>query len=97
MEDTLHKIQVWASHGTLRQFLYEVSAKIAAHGYQAALEGDTLTCFKVRKEGGFLGIGARKVREPVFKLTRKGEEIEIDPNAIDEEFVTLLASLLKQH
>ncbi|MBM3187910.1 MAG: hypothetical protein FJZ90_04215 [Chloroflexi bacterium] len=97
MEDTLRKLQIWASHGTIRQFYTEVSAKISPLGYEAEMTGDTVTCYRVRKEGGFLGIGARKVREPVFKVTRTDSEIVIDESSLDKEFVTLLAGMLAQH
>ena len=97
MEDTLHKIQVWASHGTLRQFHSEVAAKIAPHGYEAALKGTALTCYRVGKAGGFLGIGARKTRRPVLKLTRGSDGVTIDEDSVDEEFITLLAGMLEQH
>ena len=97
MEEELRRIKNWASHGTLRQFYTEVSAKVSGQGYEVELEGDTLTCYRIRKVGGFLGIGAKRVREPVLKVIRKEEEIIVPEDSADEEFVHFLASSLKQH
>ncbi len=97
MEDDLRTIQSWASHGTIRQFYAEVSAKMAQEGYEVELEGDSLTCYRVRKEGGFLGIGKRQVKELMLKIIRKGEEIIIPEESADKEFVKELASSLRVH
>jgi len=97
MEEELHKVRTWASHGTLRQFYTEVSAKLADEGYKVNLEGGTLTVYKVHKEGGFLGIGARKIEESVLVVTGEGAELEIPPETADAEFVGLLGAKLKQH
>ena len=97
-EEDLRKIEGWASHGTLRQFYAEASAKLSKEGgYQVELEGDSLTCYRVRKEGGFLGIGKHEVKEPVLKIIRKGDEIAIPEESADEAFVKQLASLLRIH
>ena len=97
MEEELQSIRNWISHGTLRQFYADVSVRIAEAGYEAEVEGNTLTCYRVRKEGGFLGIGARKIRETVLQIIRKDDTIEIPETSIDEEFVRDLAGMLKQH
>lgn len=97
MEDALHSIRVWSSHGTIRQFASEIAGKIAKIGYVAELEGDTLTCYRVVKQGGVLGIGARKVKQPVMKFIRKGDGVEVVEDAIDQTFLTELVGLLKQH
>jgi len=97
MEEELRTIRSWASHGTLRQFRTEISAKVAEDGYQVKLEGDTLTVYKIRKEGGFLGIGARKIEEPVLKVVGEGAGMTIPEESADEEFVRLLAPKLTQH
>ncbi len=97
MEDDLCSIQSWASHGTLRQFYAEVSAKMGKEGYQVELEGDSLICYRVRKEGGFLGIGKRQVKELVLEIIRKGEEIVIAEECADKEFVKELARSLRVH
>ena len=97
MEEELHKIRGWASHGTLKQFYSEVSAKIGEEGYKAKLEGDTLTIYKTHREGGFLGIGARKIQDAVLVLVGEGANLEIPEESADEEFVRFLADKLKQH
>jgi len=97
MEEELRTIRSWASHGTLRQFRTEISGKVAADGYRVQLQGDTLTVYRIRKEGGFLGIGARKIEEPVLVVIGEGAGMRIPQESADEEFVGLLASKLKQH
>jgi len=97
MEEELRTIRSWASHGTLRQFRTEISGKVAADGYRVQLQGDTLTVYRIRKEGGFLGIGARKIEEPVLVVIGEGAGMRIPEESANEEFVRLLASKLKQH
>lgn len=97
MEEELQRIRNWASHGTIRQFYTEVAARVTELGYQAELEGNALMCYKVHKEGGFLGIGARKIRETVLQVTREGDEVLVPEESADEEFVRLLAGVLTQH
>ena len=97
MQDDLFKIHVWASHGTMKQFSAEVIAKLSKIGYNADLDGDTLTCYKIEHQGGILGIGARKVKKTVLKIIRKGSDVEIPESEADPEFVAQLSALLKQH
>ena len=94
MEDALHRIQVWASHGTMKQFSAEVIAKLSKAGMEAELNGDTLTCYKVERKGGLFG---KKERRPVLSIIRKGNEVTIPRESADPEFVEQLAILLKQH
>ena len=97
MEDALHKIRNWASHGTLRQFRTEIAGKVAPDGYEVEMEGDTLVCYRVSKAGGFLGIGARKVKETVLEVVGEGEGMQMIEESADEEFVAYLAGKLTQH
>ena len=97
MQDELFKIHVWASHGTMKQFSAEVIAKLSKIGYNADLNGDTLTCYKIESQGGFLGIGARKTKKTVLKIIRKGSDVDIPESEADPEFVAQLSELLKQH
>lgn len=97
MEDALHKIQNWASHGTMRQFLAEISAKVAEEGYEVAVDGAALVCSRVHKEGGFLGIGAKKISEPVLRIEYEDGLANIAPEPVDAEFVTYLSGLLGAH
>jgi len=97
MEDVLQKIKNWSSRGTLRQFYAEASAKAATKGYNSELTGDTITFYRTHKEGGFLGIGRRTVKEPVLKIIRHDDTVEIPEDSIDEAFVQELAGSLKQH
>jgi len=85
------------SHGSPRQFYSEIAYKIEPRGYEAEIDGETVTCYRVKKQGGLLGIGARRVRTPVLVLTKKGASIEIDEEHADPEFVALLGELLKAH
>ena len=97
MEDELQKIKNWSSHGTLRQFYTEVSAKAASMGYKAELTGNTITFYRTHKAGGFLGIGARTIKEPVLKIIRHDDTVEIPEDSVDPEFLKELAGSLKQH
>jgi hypothetical protein len=95
--EALHKIQMWAKHGTPRQFLTEIEAKITPHGYSAALEGNHIVCYKLEKKGGFIGIGARQVRRPVLRIIYDQDRVLIPEESALPEFVSLLSSLLKVH
>ena len=94
----LQKIMTWAGMGTPRQFYLEVVSKVAEADYEAELEGDTLTCYRVEKEGGFLGIGGSTTREPVLKVIMPEEgDVEVPEEPRDEEFIEFLAGQLTQH
>lgn len=95
--DALHKIQVWAKHGTPRQFVTEIEAKIAPHGYTAAIEGNHVVCYKLAKKGGFIGIGARQIRQPVLRIIYDQDRVLVPEDSAAPEFVSLLSSLLKGH
>lgn len=95
--EALHKIQVWAKHGTPRQFLTEIEAKIAPYGYVVALEGNHLVCYKLEKKGGFIGIGVRQVKQPVLRIIYDQDRVLVPEETAAPEFVNLLSSLLKGH
>ena len=97
MESDLVRLKRWARHGTLRQFMTEISYKIAKDGYSTELEGDKIICYSVTREGGFLGIGGHKVKTPVLDLTRVEDSVEIDLDRTDPEFVKMLLGKLKAH
>ena len=97
MEDNLLKLRRWMSHGNPRQFYTEIAYKIAAQGYVAEIADETVTCYRVKKQGGFLGIGARQVKTPVLVVARQGEEVVIDEAHADAEFLQLLMDLLQAH
>ncbi|MHB9032814.1 MAG: hypothetical protein ACYC6L_07190 [Anaerolineae bacterium] len=97
MEDLLYRIQVWASHGSMKQFSSEVIAKVQKMGMEAELVGNTLTCYKTDHKGGFLGMGAKKTRRIVLQITRNGNEVDIAKDTADPEFVEQLSVALKQH
>ncbi len=97
MEDAVRKVSNWASHGTLRQFHTELVARLS-DDYEVEINGDKLVCYSVRKEGGFLGIGAKKIRETVL-VAETGEDgiVALDIDASDPDFIEYLAPRLKQH
>lgn len=100
MDDDLRKIQSWAMHGTVRQVYADMAARLTTEGdYEAELEadGETIGFYRVTKQGGFLGIGGKMVREPVLTVIRQGEEVLIPEEPRDEEFVHLLAQKLEAH
>ncbi|MEA3408562.1 MAG: hypothetical protein U9R48_10885 [Chloroflexota bacterium] len=98
MEEELHEIRNWANHGTLGQFYNEIIARTGGEGYETEMEGNVVTCYKVHHEGGFLGIGRKTEKEVVLKaIDNEDGTISIPEESADEEFVTLLATRLKQH
>jgi hypothetical protein len=98
MEEELRKVMIWASHGTPRQFYYEVTARLEGQGYEVDLEGeDVVRVHKSHREGGFLGIGGRKVKETFLEVRFGGEDVVIPPESADEELVKTLAGLLGAH
>ena len=97
MDEPLGKIVRWANRGNLQQFYSELIARLAPHGYEALMENDTITCYRVEKNGGFLGIGARTERTPVLVLRKVEALVEPDDHPRDEAFLTVLAGLLQDH
>jgi hypothetical protein len=97
VQDELYKIKIWASHGTMKQFSAEVIAKANKLGYEADLDGNTLTCYKVEHQGGVLGLGRKKIKKTALKIIRTGNDVEIPEGDADPEFVAKLSDLLKQH
>jgi hypothetical protein len=97
MDADVRKIAAWAGQGTLRQFYIEVAAKTAKRGYEAEMMGDTVTCYRVSKQGGFLGLGGRQIKDPVLKIVGDESGICIADDCCDEEFVHELAGMLTHH
>lgn len=97
MEEELRKIRLWASHGTIRQFRAEIEGRIAAEGYKVDLESDTIAVYRISRQGGFLGLGVRKTREPVLRVTFGAEGVTLDEASADAEFVKYLAAGFSQH
>jgi hypothetical protein len=97
MEEKLHKLRTWIGHGSLRQFYTEVAPKLITQGYQIKLVGNVLTCYSESKEGGFLGIGARKTVKTLLKAVVEPDDIKIAEEDVDPEFLDVVLSLLKQH
>ena len=96
MEEKLQKIQAWASHGSLAQFHREVAGRISNDGYTVEVGDDKLSFYKPRKEGGFLGLFAKTIKEPMLEVIRTGGDIVLSETA-NEEFVDLLAGVLGAH
>ena len=97
-EEALRKISSHANRGTFRQFHTVIAARLAdRREYRIELEGSTITFLGVRKEGGFLGIGARTVTEPLLKLTKQGNRVIVAQESLDETFVHELARVLGPH
>lgn len=98
MEKKLQEIDTWANMGTIRQFQIELSARLADEGdYDVQLEGDTLRVYENEKEGGFLGIGARKSSKLVLEVRKEGEQAIVQKDSVDLEFVDKLNALLEHH
>jgi hypothetical protein len=97
MEEQLTKITGWVGRGTLRQFRNEVKGNLADSEYTVEVEGDALRFYRTHKEGGFLGIGAKTIKELVLEVTREGNNVEVSSEPRDPEFIQYLAGILIQH
>jgi len=101
MEDKLRRIKIWAGHGTPRQFFVELEARLAAKGqkreYVAEGEGSTITCYRLGKTGGFLGVGAMQTKAPVLRIIFGENGVEVPAEGADPVFVDWLAARLHQH
>lgn len=97
MEEILDRIATWASHGTLAQFRTEVDGYLKAQGYESEVQGEELLIYRARKKGGFLGIGAKTIKEPLMRISRAGGTVHVLPEPLDEELVHYLNSILRQH
>ncbi len=97
MEQELLKLRRWMSHGNPRQFYTEIAYKIKSHGYEAEIEDETVTCYRVKKQGGFLGLFARTVKTPVLVVKQEDDDVYIDEKNADPEFMALLTELLRAH
>lgn len=97
MEEILDRIAVWASHGTLSQFRTEVDGYLKGRGYDSEVQGEELLIYRPHKEGGFLGIGAKTIKEPLLIISKAGGTVSIPPEPRDEELIQYLSSVLHQH
>ena len=97
MEELRERIATWASHGTLAQFRMELDGYLKGEGYDSEVQGEELVIFKRRKEGGFLGIGAKTIKEPRLRISRAGGAARILPEPFDEELVRFIGSCLREH
>jgi hypothetical protein len=97
MQEIADSLTRWASHGSLEQFKAEIDGVLKRQGYDSEIQGDRLVIFRPRKEGGFLGIGAKTTKDPllVFGRTEGGAEVLLDP--FDEELARYLEDSLRQH
>ena len=98
MDDVLLKVQRWAMHGTVRQSFADMSARLSAvPDYTVELAGETINFFRMKKEGGLLGLFSKTVKEPVLTIRRVGEEVEIPDEPRDAEFIEELSRILQAH
>ncbi len=97
MEEILERIATWASHGTLSQFRTEIDGYLKDRGYDSEVQGNELLIYRPRKQGGFLGIGAKTVKEPLMKIRRSEDTVHVLREPLDEEFARYLNSCLRQH
>lgn len=97
MEEILDRIAVWASHGTLSQFRTEVDGYLKSRGYDSEVQGNELLIFRPHKEGGFLGIGAKTIKEPLLIISKAEGTVSIPSEPRDEELIQYLSSILRQH
>ena len=98
IQDSIDTIANWAVRGTIRQFYNEMQARLIDDpDYHAELQGNTVVFVHETKQGGFLGIGGRKVSETALEVHKDEEgEVTIPSEPMDEEFVQKLALTLER-
>lgn len=98
VDEALEYITSWANRGNMKQFYTEVSARLSTDNeHDVELDGDTLTFYNVRKEGGILGIGGQTVRDPALRLVQEGEMITVSDEPMDPDCAMAVAQALSGH
>ena len=97
MEEILERISTYASHGTLSQFRTEIGGYLTSSGYDSEVQGDELLIYRPHKEGGFLGIGAKTIKEPLLRIRKIAGSVSIPQEPRDEELLQYLNTILHQH
>ncbi len=102
LDTAINRISRYANRGSFRQFYNEMVAKLASDPeIEISMPDESSMVFsKVSKSGGFLGIGVRKVKTPILKLVKKGDDVLVDSettSSTDEAFTIRIASMLKPH
>jgi hypothetical protein len=98
VDEALAYITSWANRGNMKQFYTEVSARLSTDNeHDVELDGDAVTFYNVRKEGGILGIGAQTVREPALRLVQEGEMTKISDDPMDPDCAMAVAQALSRH
>lgn len=97
MEDKLHRIRNWANRGTLLQFYSELAGKLAKSEYQAEMKGNEVRFYRVKKSGGFLGIGAKQQKDLVLEVIRVGKDLLIPVETADPAFVDFIMPMIGAH
>lgn len=97
MEEKLHRIRNWANRGTLNQLFSELSAKLAKSEYRAEMKGNQVSFYRVKRSGGFLGIGVKETKDLVLEVMRDGAEIHIPTQTADAAFVDYITPMLGAH
>ncbi len=97
VDEALVYITSWANRGNMKQFYTVVSARLSTDNeHDVEFDGDTVTFYNVRKEGGILGIGAETVREPALRLVQKGEMARISDDPMDPDCAMAVAQALSR-
>lgn len=94
-QEALEAIETWTRRGNLRQVKTEVEAHLG-EGETVTMDGNTLTFTRIRKEGGFLGIRAKTIKDTLLVITVKDGTVQILPEPQDQAFVKQLANALKK-
>jgi hypothetical protein len=97
MEEILERIATYVSHGSLPQFRTEIGGYLTSRGYDSEIQAEELLIYRPHKEGGFLGIGAKTIKEPLLRISTAGGSVTIPEDPRDEELVQYLNSVLHQH
>jgi hypothetical protein len=97
MQEIIERIATYATHGTLAQFRAEIGGYLTTRGYDSEIQDDELLIYRPRKEGGFLGIGAKTIKEPLLRISKVAGSVSISQDPQDEELIQYLDTILHQH
>jgi hypothetical protein len=97
MQELSDSLTRWISHGSLEQFKAEIDGPLQRGGYDSEVRGDRLVIFRPRREGGFLGIGAKTIKDPLLVISREEGSAQLLDEPFDEELARYIADTLGQH
>ncbi|MGI6366757.1 MAG: hypothetical protein ACOX2L_00110 [Anaerolineae bacterium] len=91
MEDRLQNVKNWARQSNLRQFQTELEKRLEPLGYQAVLELDRISCYRISTNKSVLGLFKKQVKQHVGTIRRQNGSIDVSD--ADEAFIQALSSV----